>query len=89
MNFILFFLGIFALFSGKNEISDYSVSFDSGKVIFSWDSRQSLDVYKTSPNGDFQKVGTVSGKTYITDDAGYYTSDKTYLTSFIGGKIIL
>ena len=82
MNFILFFLGIFALFSGKNEISDYSVSYDRGKVIFSWDNPQSLDVYKTaSVDGDFQKVGTVSGKTYIMDDAESYFAFKNGKTA--------
>jgi len=94
-NFILFLLAIIAVFSGKNEISDYSVSFDSGNVIFSWDSNQSLEVYKVI-NGDFRKEGTVSGKTYITSDAeSYYvfknsktaTEPFSYIHSSLGANV--
>ena len=77
-NFILFFLGIIAAFSGKNEIPDYSVNFDRGNITFSWDSNQTLDVYKASSiDGDFRKTDIVNGKTYITDDVESYFVFKT------------
>ena len=94
---LLFFLVLFAACSGQTEISNYSVSYDRGKVIFSWDSRQLLDVYKaTSIDGDFRKEGTVSGKKYVTDDAGSYylfTNGKTktepfsYIHSTLGTNV--
>ena len=81
----------------QNGISTYSVSFDRGKITFSWDSLQTIDIYiASSSNGDFHKIGTVRGKTYMTNDADSFfvfksgdvtTEPFSYIHSSLGPNV--
>jgi hypothetical protein len=95
--FILFCLGMLTACGSGNNISDYSVSFDHRQVTFSWNSSQSLDVYKaSSADGDFRKTDTFRGSAYVTDDAeSYYifkadnatTEPFSYIRSALGRNV--
>lgn len=75
------FTDVFAQYV-KNEISDYSVSFNNGEVTFSWKDHQLLDVYKASSvDQEFSQVETVRGKTYVTGDTESFYIFKSGETS--------
>ncbi len=93
---IMFALSAF-MYSGQDAIENYSVSYDRGKVTFTWNSRQSLDVYQAvSLDGEFQKTGTIRGRSYVASDAeSYYlfksgtvaTEPFSYLHSSLGPNV--
>ena len=88
---------LYAVCSKYNNISDYSVSFDQGKVTFAWTGDQSLEVYKaSSASDDFQKTDIISGKSFVTSDTeSYYmfkdgataTEPFSYVRSALGPNV--